>query len=90
MPDAPINPRITGLCTIFNPLYTGSLLSLGSGVLFGLLLAIGATQTTANRGNFSLLLGKETYILVGKSVACGEVLVVGSSPTRGSQFFFEK
>ena len=61
MLDAPINPRVTGLCTIFNPLYTGSLLSLGSGVLFGLLLAIGATQTTANRGNFSLLLGKETY-----------------------------
>lgn len=55
IPQAPINPSHYRSCTM----YTGSLLSLGSGVLFGLLLAIGATQTTANRSNFTLLLGKD-------------------------------
>ena len=33
-------------------------MSLGSGVLFGVLLAYGATLTTANRNNFTVLLGE--------------------------------
>lgn len=43
---------------MFNPLSTGSMMSLGSGIMFGLLLAYGATLTTGNRSNFSLLLGE--------------------------------
>ncbi|CAI8057465.1 Transmembrane protein 14C [Geodia barretti] len=41
----------------------GSVVSLASGVGFGVLLGIGATKTTANRNNFTLLLGTSCLLL---------------------------
>ena len=55
-------------------------MSLGSGVVFGLLLAYGATRTSANRSDFSILLGNHqlsnSEILESTSISAYSISVV--------------